>query len=275
MQEPNPGLWQPPQPPPTPPQQSFWKRLLAPLGVVGVALAKFGAPLLKFLPIFLKTGGSMLVSIWLYAMVGGWPFAVGFVLLIFVHECGHLVAARMMGLKVSAPMFIPFMGAIIALKEAPRNAWIEAFVGIGGPVAGAAGAAACHFAFSATGQPLWAALAGAGYFINLFNLIPISPLDGGRIATAISPWLWVVGFLVLVGLIASGSYNFILIFILIMALPRLLTLFRPRDPATERYFELTSEQRWTMGIAYFALAALLALGMHETDIALQDFQSNR
>jgi Zn-dependent protease len=277
MQEPDPRHWQPPS---TPPQPSFWKRLLAPLGVVGVAILKFGAqlkflilPLIKFLPVLLKTGGSMFLMIWIYAMRGGWPVAIGFVVLLFVHESGHLIAARMMGLKVGAPVFIPFMGAFIALKDAPRNAWIEAVVGIGGPVAGALGAAACHFAYAATGQILWAVLASLGYFLNLFNLIPLSPLDGGRIASAISPWLWVVGFLVLVGLIASGSFNFILIFILIMAIPRLLTLFRPRDEATARYFELTPEQRWTMGIAYFALAGLLALGMHEMDGVLQGFRS--
>ena len=101
-------------------------------------LAKF-----KFLLPFLKTGLTMLVSIWAYAMVWGWQFAVGFVLLIFVHECGHLIAAKMVGLKVTTPAFIPFVGALITLKEAPRNAWIEAQVGIGGPLLGAAGAAAC------------------------------------------------------------------------------------------------------------------------------------
>jgi Zn-dependent protease len=259
----------------TPAEPPWWKKLLAPLGVVGVVILKFLGPILKFLPILLKTGGSMFLMIWIYAMQGGWPFAIGFVVLIFVHECGHLIAARMMGLKVGAPVFIPFMGAFIALKEAPRNAWIEAFVGIGGPVAGAVGAAACQFIFADTGDPLWATLAAAGYFLNLFNLIPVSPLDGGRIATAISPWLWVVGFLVLVAIVFSGSVNFILILILIMCLPRLLTLFKPRDPATERYFELTPQQRWTMGIAYFALAALLALGMHEMNLALQEFHYRR
>src|SRR5205814_7127160 len=104
----------------------------------------FVLPALKFLPAFLKTGGTMLVTIWVYAMVWGFWFAVGFVLLILVHECGHLLAARNLGLKVGAPVFIPFMGAFIALKEAPRNAWIEAQVGIGGPMLGTMGAAVCE-----------------------------------------------------------------------------------------------------------------------------------
>jgi Zn-dependent protease len=114
-------------------QPSLWQRFkkaAAPIVAVVVALfAKFKFALLailKFLPVILKTGGTMLLSIGVYAMAWGWRFAVGFVLLIFVHECGHLIAAKKFGLKVSAPMFIPFMGAFIALREAPKNAWMEA-----------------------------------------------------------------------------------------------------------------------------------------------------
>ncbi len=111
------------------------KRYILPaLGLIVLLFGKLKFivfPVLKFFPMILKTGGTMILSIGAYAMMWGWQFAVGFVLLIFIHECGHLVAARRIGLKVGAPVFIPFMGAIIALKEAPRNAWIEAQVGIG------------------------------------------------------------------------------------------------------------------------------------------------
>src|ERR1043165_4559958 len=129
----------------------------------------------------------MVLTMWLYATMWGWKYAVGFVLLLFIHEDGHLIAARSMNLKVGAPVFIPFMGAFIALKEAPRNAWIESVVGIGGPLAGGAAGGLCHVWFFVTHEPLWLALAYSGYFLNLFNLIPISPLDGGRIVTALSP----------------------------------------------------------------------------------------
>ena len=112
------------------------KKVLGPIGVALVLVFKFAAklkfliiPVLKFLPLLLKTGGTMLLSIWAYALAWGWMFALGFVLLIFVHECGHLLVARRFGLKVGAPVFIPFMGALIALKEAPKDAWIEAWVG--------------------------------------------------------------------------------------------------------------------------------------------------
>src|SRR5512146_119674 len=112
------------------------KKLLAPIGVGLVLLFKFGAklkflviPIIKFFPLLLKTGGTMVLSMWAYALAWGWMYAVGFVLLIFVHECGHLIVARFFGLKVGAPVFIPFMGALIALKDAPKDAWMEAWVG--------------------------------------------------------------------------------------------------------------------------------------------------
>jgi Zn-dependent protease len=203
------------------------KKLLAPIGVGLLVIAKFAAklkflviPLLKFLPVLLKTGGTMLFSMWAYALKWGWLYAVGFVLLILVHECGHLIVARFFGLKVGAPVFLPFFGAFIALKEAPEDAWIEAWVGIGGPLLGTVGAVVCEGLFLATGNPLFRALAYSGFFLNLFNLAPIGMLDGGRIVTALSPWLWLVGAAVIAGLIVLHP-NFLLVLILIMSVPRL------------------------------------------------------
>src|SRR5881296_1204082 len=186
-----------------PKTETAWSRIrkaLGPIAVVGVVVAKFFAklkfillPLLKFLPILLKSGGTMLLMIWVYTQLWGWQFALGFVLLLLVHESGHLLVAKKFGLKVGAPVFIPFMGAFIALKEAPRNAWIEAQVGIGGPLLGTAGAAVCDGIYLASGNPLFRALAYTGFFLNLFNLAPVGFLDGGRIVTALSPWLWILG----------------------------------------------------------------------------------
>ena len=241
-----------------------------PLGVLGVLLLKFKAvllPALKFLPVLLKTGGTMLLTIWLYAQTWGWWFALGFVLLIFVHECGHLLAARRLGLKVGAPVFIPFMGAFIALKEAPPNAWIEAQVGIGGPLLGTAGAALCEGLYLATGAPLFRALAFSGFFLNLFNLAPIGFLDGGRIVTALSPWLWLVG-LGVVGALLFTHFNFLLLLILLMSLPRLFSLFRRRTAEEARYFEVTARQRFTMAALYFGLVAFLVFAMHLTHLQL-------
>src|SRR5436190_15272527 len=186
------------------------KRAFVPLGILGVLLLKFKAlliPVLKFFPVLLKTGGTMFLSIWLYAQEWGWWFALGFVLLIFVHECGHLLAAKRVGLKVGAPVFIPFMGAFIALKEAPRNAWIEAQVGIGGPLLGTVGAVVCYGLYELTGERLLVALAFSGFFLNLFNLAPVGFLDGGRIVTALSPWLWLVGIAIIGGLLLRDALN--------------------------------------------------------------------
>jgi len=258
-----------------PPGPTVWqkiKKLLGPIAVVGAVFVKFFAklkfvllPVLKFLPVILKTGGTMILTIWVYAMMWGAWFAVGFVLLIFVHECGHLLAAKRLGLKVGAPVFIPFMGALIALKEAPRNAWIEAQVGIGGPMLGTVGAAICELIHLATDNPLFGALAYTGFFLNLFNLMPVGFLDGGRIVTALSPWLWIIGFVIL-AVMTFMHPNFLLILILVFSAPRIFFLFRRKSDEERRYFEVTPGQRWTMAAMYFGLIALLVLGMQLSHI---------
>jgi Zn-dependent protease len=258
-----------------PVEPSFWQKLkkyLGPIGIVLILIAKFFGklkfiilPVLKFIPMIFKTGGTMILTIWVYAMIWGVWFAVGFVLLIFVHECGHLVAARKCGLKVGAPVFIPFMGAFIALKEAPRDAWIEAQVGIGGPLLGTVGAGICEVIYMATGNQMFRALAYTGFFLNLFNLAPIGFLDGGRIVTALSPWLWLVGFAIMIGLTILQP-NFILFLILIFSVPRLFFLFRRKSEEEKRYFEVTPVRRWTMAVMYFGLIALLVLGMQWSHI---------
>jgi len=256
-----------------PPKQSAWstlKKLFGPLLIVGILLLKWGAklkflilPVLKFFPAILKTGGTMILSIGAYALLYPWWFALGLVLLIFVHECGHLVAARRVGLKVGAPVFIPFMGAFIALKDAPKNAWIEAQVGIGGPIFGALASLVCHVIYVITGHNLFLLLAHFGYLMNLFNLAPVGFLDGGRIATALSPWLWVVG-TVIIGVLMVVSFNPILLLVLVMSLPRLVSLFRKRTDEEKRFYEVTPAQRVFMAILYFGLVAALALGMTMT-----------
>jgi Zn-dependent protease len=264
-----------------PPQsnEGRWARLkkaFGPVAVVGVLIAKFFAklkfilfPLLKFLPVILKSGGTMLFSIWIYATIFGWQFAVGFVLLMFVHECGHLLVARKFGLKVSAPVFIPFMGAFILLKDAPRNAWMEASVGIGGPLLGSLGALVCHSMGQMFDAPILIALASTGYFLNLFNLLPVGFLDGGRIVTALSRWLWLPGLVLLLWF--GWKYpNFIVWLMVLLSLPRVFSLFRKRTEEEERYFEVTPSQRWTMSILYFGLIAILALGMHMAHNELAD-----
>jgi Zn-dependent protease len=253
-----------------PQRETFWKRTrktLGPVAAAGVIIAKFFAklkflvlPALKFVPLLLKSGGTMLLMVWVYTALWGWKFGVGFVLLLLVHECGHLVVAKKFGLKVGAPVFIPFMGAFIALKEAPRNAWMEACVGIGGPMLGSLGALACNSLGEIFSAPIFIALAWFGYFLNLFNLTPVGMLDGGRIVTALSRWLWLPGFALLLWF--GWKYpNFIVWLMVLLSLPRVISLFRKRSEDERRYFEVTTAQRWTMSILYFGLIAVLLVGM--------------
>ena len=147
------------------------RRLTAPIIGFGFLLVKFGGLLLKLKVV--TTGASILVSVAAYAWLWGLPFAVGFVLLIFVHELGHVFELRRQGVPASAPLFIPFLGAVIGMKELPDDAWKEARVALAGPILGSVGAAACWIAGEATGSELLVGLAFVGFFLNLFNLIPI------------------------------------------------------------------------------------------------------
>src|SRR5215470_15009721 len=179
-----------------PAEETAWSRVkkaFAPIAVVGAVIAKFFAklkfvllPLLKFLPILLKSGGTMLLMIWVYTQIWGWQFALGFVLLLLVHETGHLLVAKKFGLKVGAPVFIPFMGAFIALKEAPRNAWMEACVCIGGPMLGSFGALICNALGAIFAAPIFIALAWSRSFLTLFHLPSVGIPAGGRTLPALS-----------------------------------------------------------------------------------------
>ena len=264
-----------------PTEETAWSRIkkaLGPIAVVGVVIAKFFAklkfvllPLLKFLPILLKSGGTMLLMVWVYMQLWGWQFALGFVLLLLVHETGHLLVAKKFGLKVGAPVFIPFMGAFIALKEAPRNAWMEACVGIGGPMLGSFGALICNALGEVFAAPIFIALAWFGYFLNLFNLTPVGMLDGGRIVTALSRWLWLPGFALLLWFAWKFPTNFVIWLIVLLSLPRIYSLFRKRTEEEQRYFEVTPSQRRIMSILYFGLIAVLLFGMH---VAQQDLNKH-
>jgi len=182
-----------------PERKPFFKRVGSALLLIGALIVKFAAKakaLLILLPKakILATSATMLVSVAAYALFWGWTFAVGFVVLLLVHEMGHVIALRREGIKASAPMFIPFLGAVVAAKSLGRNALAEARVGLAGPVLGSLGALAAALIGVATGHEFWYALAFTGFFLNLFNLLPVVPLDGGRAMAAMAPWMWFVGF---------------------------------------------------------------------------------
>ena len=218
---------------------------------------------LKFSKILL-TGGTMLLSIAVYALLFGWRYAAGFVLLIFVHEMGHFLAARQRGLAVGAPTFIPFVGAWIEMKERPHDAEVEAYVGLAGPAVGTLGALACYFAAREYDSNLLYALAYAGFFLNLFNLIPLSPFDGGRVTAVLSPRIWFLGVPVLVGLFLYRPSP-ILILMAILAVPNLLRAwhYNPQAPENIAYYNVSAENKLFYTCFYLGLTAYLALMTHE------------
>jgi Zn-dependent protease len=217
--------------------------------------------MIKILLLVLKskavfTAGTMLLSVLAYSLVFGWAYAVGFVLLIFFHEMGHFLAARQRGLNVGAPTFIPFVGAWIQMKQMPHDAETEAYVGIAGPFAGTVASLACYFAARESGSGLLLALAYAGFMLNLFNLIPVSPLDGGRITSVISPKVWLFGAPILVGLfILHPSPMFLLIAIL--AWPQLRMAWKGVTPQNAAYYQVPVQTRIMYGVYYLGLVVFL------------------
>jgi Zn-dependent protease len=217
--------------------------------------AKFGKVLL--------TGGTMLLSVVAYSWLFGWWYAVGLVALIFVHEMGHYIAARRRGLNVGAPTFIPFVGAWIQLKDLPHDAETEAYVGLAGPFVGTLGALACFYLARELDNQLLLALSYAGFFINLFNLIPLSPLDGGRVTAVLSPKLWFVGAPILVAAFIY-TQNPVLILIGILAVPQLMKAWRGHQtPEEHAYYNVSLETRMTYAVFYLGLLIFLAVMCHD------------
>jgi Zn-dependent protease len=244
------------------PRFRILRKLAAPFIFVGLLLWKFKfvlAAIFKF-KIF-TTSASMLVSLAAYAWIWGWKFALGFIALLFIHELGHYLEARRQGLNVGAPIFIPFLGAAILLKENPLNAWREAQIAIAGPIVGSLGAAGVWVVAEQQNSELLMALAFTGFFLNLFNLLPVVPLDGGRIAAAIHPYLWVAGFVGLVGLVFVFPNPLLIVIVLIVAL-ELWRRWQERDtPEAASYYQIARWQRVAAAVGYFGLAALLVIGM--------------
>jgi Zn-dependent protease len=204
--------------------------------------------------------GSMAVSVVAYSLVFGWRYAAGFVALIFVHEMGHYLAARQKGLAVGLPTFIPFVGAWIALKDTPMDAEDEAYIGIAGPAAGTAGALVCYFLAREYHDGLLLALSYAGFFLNLFNLIPLSPFDGGRIVAILSPRLWFFGVPILAALFLWRPSP-MLVVVGVLAIPQLIKAFKynPAAPENAAYYRTSLEAKVSYGGYYLVLAGFLAI----------------
>ena len=251
-------------------KDSFLKRRVAPVGVALVALlAKLKAILLLLPKVkVLASAGTMLVSIAAYSFVFGWPFAVGFVALLLVHELGHVIQLRREGLKASLPMFIPFMGAVISARSLGDNALAEARVGLAGPILGSLGSAACILLWHLTGNDIWRALAFTGFFLNLFNLLPVVPLDGGRAMAAMAPWMWFVGFAALIPLAVIFPNPIMLLIVVIGGYEtyKRWKLRRSGDARQRDYYRVRPVDRAFVAALYLALIAALVVGMSATHL---------
>lgn len=208
---------------------------------------------------------SMVAAIGAYALFWGIPFAAGVVALLFVHEMGHAIQLRREGIKASAPLFIPFLGAVIKMREMPHDAAMEARVGLAGPVLGTAAAFVPLALYFATGDLFFQALAYVGFFLNLFNLIPLTPLDGGRAMAAVSVWAWPVGLAVLIGLMFLIGITPLLVLIAVIGGFEAYGRLRARKEARE-YYTVSPRQRSAVAAVYLALLAITAVGTQLTFI---------
>lgn len=245
-------------PPPEPPKKKSG------LGAIGAAVAfvllklKSVIALLKFATLgkLLLSGSSMFLYIGVMALRRGPAFGVGFVVLLLIHELGHATTIRRYGLKASWPIFIPFFGAMIALKEAPPSREADAEISFGGPLWGTIasfGAASLYFVTHGT---FWLALGYTGLFLNMFNMTPVRPLDGGAIAEMFSQRAWIVGGVVILGLFIMNPMSPALIMVLFM-LPRMF-----RRKSTEQLAPISDSLRRTWMVRYLGLLAFAGAGMY-------------
>jgi Zn-dependent protease len=248
-------------------------RIGSAIAAVAAIVAKFfaaikGAVLLLPKVKLLTTGGTALVSVAAYSLFFGWTFAVGFVVLMFVHEMGHVLQLRREGLKASAPMFVPFLGAVVMAKSLGENALAEARVGLAGPVLGTLGAGVCLAIGEATNSDLLRALAYIGFFLNLINLIPVVPFDGGRAMAAMAPALWFVGLAALAALLVISRNPFLMIFLLFggMETWRRWKQRKTRSLEQAAYYRVSPRNRWIVGAVYIGLIVVLVVGMDAAHI---------
>ena len=266
---------EPEAPPPIAPDpEPAWKRVLGPLAVIGIALAKFGK--VAFIAIkgakFLTTSLSMLVSIGAYTLLFGLPFAIGFVALLFVHEMGHYIQLRREGVRPGRMIFVPLLGAVISARSFGGSALAEARVGLAGPILGSLGALAVAIAAVAFDSDMLQALAFTGFFLNLFNLLPVVPLDGGRAMAAMAPWMWFIGLGAVITMVLLWP-NPILILIAIFGSLEVYRRWNDRKKGMDgnaAYYSVPTKYRWLVAGVYVGLIVALAFGMELTHL-VRDF----
>ena len=272
--------WAPGQVPPPPPQDpvtsdippdsphhyspapsSGNRGLLSGIGAALLAawgFLKWGLLIAFKIPAF-ATLITLAVSFGGYAIFYGPWFAAALLAMIFIHEMGHVVEIRRQGMKASAPIFIPFMGAAIFQRSHPTDALKQAQIGIAGPIAGTIGATAAFALYGATHSPILLLAALIGFYINLFNLIPVWQLDGAWILAPVSKWFQVAGY-ALIGVGALFFHTLVSPLIIIIALLGVPTLIqRFREANNPYYTSVPTAARWAMGFAWLVLVIYLGV----------------
>jgi Zn-dependent protease len=220
-------------------------------------VGKFGA---------LKTLITLLISFWFYALFFGPWFAAGLVVMILVHEMGHVVEIRRQGMAASAPLFIPFLGAAIFERQHPTDALKQAQIGIAGPIAGTVGATVAFVLYGTTHWNVLLAWAYVGFFLNLFNLIPIGMLDGGWILAVVSKWFQIVGLAALALAVVFIGFSPIVLIIVVLGIPALLDRFR--NDQLPYYQSVPVAARLAMGGAWLFLTGYLAFAAFQAHTLL-------
>jgi Zn-dependent protease len=270
------------QPEPAPPSRRrlFPRILSGALVAAGIAALKLKAVLLVFYEYtrslfvnpfegfgaaqYAVAGGSMIVTIAAYA-TKKYPLGliIGFVLITVIHEIGHAVVIRAKGLRAGFMVFIPFVGGAVTLKDQPRSAYDDAQIGLAGPFAGTFASLVSLQIFKSFGNPLYLLIASVGFIINLINLLPLGPLDGGRISAAVTKWMWLIGG----GVVIYKTFaqpNPLMIAVLILAAFQVYASI-VREGDDDKFYDVTLTQRAGIAAAYFTLVIFLG---HQTYLAL-------
>jgi Zn-dependent protease len=234
------------------------KRLLGPVLAVALLLGKWAFILVKASTIF--------VAVAAYALIFGWKFAVGIVLLILLHETGHYIEARREGLNPRLPVFVPFLGAYVRYTRG--NPWQTARVAIAGPIFGGLASLVCYLIARSQHSDLLFALAYFGFFLNLFNLLPFVPLDGGRAMAAMAPWMWFVGFGAMLGLLLVWPNPILLIIVLLGGFEtyRRWKQRKQGEEGNTEYYRVKPVHRLLVAGVYVGLIVALAIGMDLTHV---------
>src|ERR1700680_2511498 len=260
----------PPQHSPTAPRQQRRRREGAAGGILAAifAFVKYGLFLVKF-GTFGPTLITMIIAIWFYTLFFGPAFAIGIVALILVHELGHFIVARGMGLPARLPIFIGPLGAVTSLRRAPADAGKSGIIALAGPALGTVAALLCFLLASTApagyARYLLLALAFFGCFLNLINLIPVGFLDGAKVADAIPRWMNVAGLLVVAGVVLLFGNPIGLIF-LILGIFHTIGRFRRSSP--DDAAQSAASRRLGLGAAYIGILLIAAGGMAVANTAI-------